>query len=73
MDEEVEEADFVGFEFGELFGDFVGDEVAAAASALQSKLLLCPAHLGFSGWSVVAVFGRTASAGWEDLFGGRYW
>lgn len=47
LDEEVEEADFVGFQLGEFLEDGVGDEVGAAALGREGEGLLGPGHCCF--------------------------
>lgn len=46
LNEEVHDADFVVFELGELAGDFVGDEVAAARFGREGELFLEERHAG---------------------------
>ncbi|KAK1060677.1 hypothetical protein LTR74_011692 [Friedmanniomyces endolithicus] len=77
LDEEVEEADFVGFELREVGEDIGGDEVAAAALRGEGELFLGPGHFvlvrfgsGWRRWGRVAGGGWTAGAGWEDSVGG---
>jgi hypothetical protein len=77
LDEEVHEADFVGFELGELAHDFVGYEVAAAGLGGEGEGFLGEGHcwwwwwVGVLGWDVVVVGGWiaggwwAAGAGWE--------
>ena len=44
LHEEVQEADFVGAEFGEFGDDVVGYEVGAAGARGESELFLGPGH-----------------------------
>ncbi|KAK1825248.1 hypothetical protein LTR12_000048 [Friedmanniomyces endolithicus] len=68
LEEEVEEANFVGFELGEVGEDFGGDKVAAPALRGEGHFVLV--RFG-SGWCWgEAGGGWTAGAGWEDLVGG---
>jgi hypothetical protein len=46
LNEEVHDADFEVLELGELAGDFVGDEVAAARFGGEGELLLEEGHAG---------------------------
>lgn len=74
LDEEVENADFVVFQLGELAGHFVRDEVAAAGLGGEGELFLEEGHgcfLGcWLGWFVgVAGCWWAAGAGWEEGFG----
>ncbi|KAK0265023.1 hypothetical protein LTS09_001432 [Friedmanniomyces endolithicus] len=72
----MEEAEFVGFELGEVGEDLGGDEVAATALGGERELFLGPGHFVLvrfgSGWwwGWVAGGGWTAGAGGEDLVGG---
>ena len=46
LNKEVHDADFVVFQLGELAGDFVGDEVAAARFGGEGELFLDERHAG---------------------------
>lgn len=74
LDEEVEEADFVGFHLGEFLEDGIGDEVGAAALGGEGEGLLGPGHCCFC-WLCCARCGRTAGAsrefGWD--WRGKVW
>jgi len=68
LDEEVQDADFVGFELGELAGDFVGYEVAAAGFGGEGEGFLGEGHcLWWWWWWVVG--GR--ARGWWAAGAGR--
>lgn len=47
LHEQVEHADFVVAEFGELGEDFVGDEVGAAGAGREGECFLEPGHFFF--------------------------
>lgn len=75
LDEEVQDADFEVFEFGEFLSDVVRDEVAAARLRREGELFLEPAHcgrclgLGRGGDCCGgAAGGWAAVAGCEELF-----